>query len=290
MDLYFRKLKRKDIPQILEISKEIWEGEDYIPNVIETWLEGDDSYNYGAFLDIEMNHLVGFGRVKILSKNLVWLEGGRVKKSQQKKGIGEKLMRHALNYAKDYGATRAQYDTSSENYGSIALADKLGFTKKFRMELFYVRKEEIIFPKSVNLQDIKILTPEQALNVYKNIENGPDDEICIGWSYIPQKLKFLKNQKGKFISNLEAIIHDKSSPIRNEENESEIDIGWMILYGKPTYAKEILQYTLNQYHEDSRFDSYYLFCHPALVFIAKEVGFHREEEGPKGVILFEKIL
>jgi GNAT superfamily N-acetyltransferase len=290
MDLYFRKLKKNDIPQILEISKEIWEGEDYIPNVIEAWLGENESYNYGAFLDKEMNNLVGFGRVKILSKSLVWLEGGRVKISHQKKGIGEKLMKHALEYAKKIGAKKAQYDTSSQNYGSLALADKLGFVKKFRMELLLCKEVEIRLQENISYNTIRILSPEKALEVYENINNGPNDEICVGWSYIPKKLKFLKRQKGKWVSNLEAIIHDKSSPKEKQDKDSEIAAGWMILYGDPSYAKELLQFSLEKHKNRSKFNSYYLFCHPALLKVVKEFGFHREEDGPEGVILFEKDL
>lgn len=290
MDLYFRKLKRKDIPQILEISKEIWEGEDYIPNVIEAWLEEDNSYNYGAFLDEEMNNLVGFGRVKILSKSLVWLEGGRVKKDQQKRGIGEKLMKHALEYAKKIGAKKAQYDTSSQNYGSLALADRLGFVRKFRMEILFCKEADIQLQENFSYDSIRILSPKKALNVYEKIDNGPNDEICVGWSYIPKKLKFLKRQEGRWISNIEAIIHDKSSPKEKQDKDSEIAAGWMILYGAPSYAKELLQFSLEKHKNSSKFKSYYLFCHLALLKVVKELGFHREEDGPEGVILFEKDL
>ena len=39
MKLYFRELTFEDIPEILEISKDIWEGDDYIPHVIENWMK-----------------------------------------------------------------------------------------------------------------------------------------------------------------------------------------------------------------------------------------------------------
>ena len=79
MKLFFRDLTEKDIPAILDISKDIWEGDDYIPDVIKKWLNEDDKLVYGAFLEIEMKELIGFGRVKMFSNGVAWLEGGRVK-------------------------------------------------------------------------------------------------------------------------------------------------------------------------------------------------------------------
>ena len=87
-------MQRKDIPAVLDISKNIWEGDDYVPSVIHDWLDDKTSLNYGAFKDPNMDDLLGFGRVKVFNKNLAWLEGGRVKSSYQKQGIEKK--NHAI--------------------------------------------------------------------------------------------------------------------------------------------------------------------------------------------------
>ena len=79
MKLFFRELTIEDIPKVLGISKDIWEGDDYVPLVIERWLQEKDCMNYGTFLDGEKNELIGFGRVKTYPNGVAWLEGGRVK-------------------------------------------------------------------------------------------------------------------------------------------------------------------------------------------------------------------
>ena len=79
MKVYFRKLTKKDVPAILDISRDIWEGDDYIPNVIYDWLDDRESLNYGVFSELNFKNLIGFGRVKVYDYNLAWLEGGRVK-------------------------------------------------------------------------------------------------------------------------------------------------------------------------------------------------------------------
>lgn len=44
-----------------------------------------------------MHNLIGFGRLKIFDEDLAWLEGGSVKSSYQKQGIGKELMGYAIN-------------------------------------------------------------------------------------------------------------------------------------------------------------------------------------------------
>ena len=70
MKLYFRSLQKRDIPAIIDISKDIWEGDDYIPFVINDWLDDQESLNYGVFTDPSKRNLIGFGRVKIFNKNV----------------------------------------------------------------------------------------------------------------------------------------------------------------------------------------------------------------------------
>ena len=47
MKVYFRELTPEDIPAIKDISKDIWEGDDYIPYVIQEWLQEKNCMNYG---------------------------------------------------------------------------------------------------------------------------------------------------------------------------------------------------------------------------------------------------
>ncbi len=49
MKLYFRDLTKNDIPAILDISKDIWEGDDYIPDVIERWLNEKRQFSLRCF-------------------------------------------------------------------------------------------------------------------------------------------------------------------------------------------------------------------------------------------------
>jgi len=61
MKVYFRELTIEDILVVKDISKDIWDGDDYVPDVIEKWLQEDNCMNYGTFKDELKTEMVGFG-------------------------------------------------------------------------------------------------------------------------------------------------------------------------------------------------------------------------------------
>ncbi len=289
MEIYFRQLKIEDIPAIKDISKDIWEGDDYIPNVIEEWLQQKECINYGAFKDEEKKILIGFGRIKIMSKDLVWLEGGRVKFSLQHQGIGKEMIKYALEYARQINAKTAQYSTWSKNFDSISLAKKFGFQKK---KIMNILESNIKTLKLINNppSEVENITAKEALKIYRNIPNGPGDELCVGWSYIPLKLEYFVNKNWSWIRNSGAILQKiefKRTHFQEDPKNNEI---WMIVYGKPTAVRELLQHIIQIDLQTKNFEKFVVFCHPEITAIIKEIGFSYYDDDLSGVLLFEKHL
>ena len=289
MKLYFRDLTEKDIPAILNISKDIWEGDDYIPDVIERWLNEEDHLAYGTFLEEEMKDLIGFGRVKLFSNGVAWLEGGRVKVSHQKKGIGREQLKFAIDYATKVGAKVAQYDTSSRNLGSISLAKFHGFKEKKRMEVLECNINDIKL-KKYNFSEIRKISNEKAKEIYKKMDIGPGDELNIGWSYIP--LLNLEDKNSLWLTNSEAIlqkidIRSHAQPEKPKENEV-----WIIVYGDPLAACKLISYTLSFEIKREEIDLVELYCKAEVVKYVKDLGFKDPswEDEPVAVVLYEKKL
>jgi len=289
MKLFFRDLTNKDIPAILDISKDIWEGDDYIPDVIERWLNEKDNLAYGAFLEEEMKELIGLGRVKMFPNGVAWLEGGRVKITHQKQGIGRDLMKYAIDYAIKAGARVAQYDTSSRNFGSKSLAKFHGFKEKKRMEIVECKIRELKL-KEYDFSDIQKITNEEAKNVYTRIDIGPGEEINIGWSYIP--LSSLEDKNSLWLTNSEAILQKIDIKTRIQpENPREKEI-WIIVYGDPFAACKLISYALNFEIDKDKIDLVELYCKAEIVDYVKELGFDDPswEDEPVAVVLYEKKL
>ena len=289
MKLYFRDLTKKDIPAILDISKDIWEGDDYIPDVIERWLNEKDNLAYGAFLEEEMKELIGLGRVKMFPNGVAWLEGGRVKITHQKQGIGRDLMKYAIDYAIQVGAKIAQYDTSSRNFGSKSLAKFHGFKEKKRMEVLECDVIKLKL-KKYKFSDILKISNEEAKKVYQRMDIGPGDEINIGWSYIP--LSSLEDKNSVWLTNSQAILQKRDMGSRDlPEKPSEREI-WIIVYGTPEAILDLIFYTLSFEIDKNEIDLVELYCKAEVVKYVKELGFEDPswEEEPVAVVLYEKKL
>jgi len=289
MKLYFRDLTKKDIPAILDISKDIWEGDDYIPDVIERWLNDKDNLAYGGFLEEEMKELIGLGRVKMFPNGVAWLEGGRVKITHQKQGIGRDLMKYAIDYSIQVGAKIAQYDTSSRNFGSKSLAKFHGFKEKKRMEVLECDVNKLKL-KDYKFSDIREISNEEAKKVYQRMDIGPGDEINIGWSYIP--LSSLEDKNSVWLTNSQAILQKRDMGSRDlPEKPSEREI-WIIVYGTPEAIIDLISYTLSFEIDKNEIDVVELYCKAEVVKYVKELGFEDPswEEEPVAVVLYEKKL
>lgn len=287
MKVYFRELTSEDIPAIKDISKDIWEGDDYIPYVIQEWLQEKNCMNYGTFNDEKKTELIGFGRVKLYNKDIAWLEGGRIKVSFQGQGIGKLQLGYAVEYAKKVGAKIAQYDTSSGNFASISLAKYFGFTRKKCMDLVIANSEDIKITKNITPK-FEELFAKDVRELYKDFDIGSGDEICIGWSFIP--LKYITDEHGTWIYNKDAILQKmefKRSHKYEFPTEQEV---WMIVYGKPEAASNLIKYTIQKELETKKSKSFEIFCNFNVVELISEIGFKYHENERFGVILFEKFL
>lgn len=288
MKLYFRELTNDDIPAVKDISKDIWNGDDYIPDVIEKWLQEKNCMNYGTFIDEQKTFMVGFGRVKLYNKDIAWLEGGRIKVSYQRQGIGRKQLGYAIDYAYKVGAKVAQYDTSSKNYGSISLAEYYGFKKKKCMNVLDADRSDIKLIGSTSLK-IKKITVDKARDAYRNFDIGPGDEICMGWSYYP--LKEISDENGEwYIHNSDVIlqkINIKASPNQESPREDEV---WIIVYGNPQKAYDAIQNILQKELKNEKIKHFEVFSSPETANLVEELGFSYYEGEPFGVALYEKKL
>ncbi|MFX0006600.1 MAG: GNAT family N-acetyltransferase, partial [Candidatus Hermodarchaeota archaeon] len=237
--------------------------------------------------DESKTDLIGFGRVKLYNNDVAWLEGGRIKVSYQGQGIGKMQLGYAVKYAAKSGVKVAQYDTASDNYASIKLAKFYGFEQKKCMDLVMVNSDDVKLSGKIN-PNIDVLTDDDAKQIYKEFNIGPGDEICIGWSFIP--LKYINTELGSWIYNKEAILqkiefenpHDYELPLEQEV--------WMIVYGNPKGACDLIQYTIQKELETKGTKIFEVFCKHDVVDLIKKIGFQYHEDKRFGVLLFEKAL
>jgi GNAT superfamily N-acetyltransferase len=115
-----------DAPDVLEFTKFIWDGHDYIKYVWRDWLADPRGLlavaEYGG-------HAVGLGKITFLADGQWWLEGLRVDPKYQ----GLKISSHMFEYLDDWwqqhGGGAVRLMTSSERVQVHHLSARLGYAK-----------------------------------------------------------------------------------------------------------------------------------------------------------------
>ncbi len=121
-----RPLAPEDRPRIVEISSQIWDGHDYVPELLDEWFADADGEVVGALLD---GGLVGFARRTWLAPGLAWFEGIRTDPGCRGRGVGRAITEHLIHQARAGGASRISLSTYIRNEASIHIIESYGFER-----------------------------------------------------------------------------------------------------------------------------------------------------------------
>lgn len=173
--LKVREAELGDRQAILAISQRIWEGEDYIPFVVDQWL------TEGGLIVAELSgQVVGFAKITELSPGEVWLEGLRVHPDHQGKGIAKTLARAQLELALAWHAHTIRLATVEANEPSLHIATELGFRPLAR---FFYAEAEVRKPEnSPRLQQPALSAAQKFLDSSPALREG-QNLIGLGWRF-----------------------------------------------------------------------------------------------------------
>jgi RimJ/RimL family protein N-acetyltransferase len=164
------KVKRvtgSDREAVLEISRHIWNGYDYLPSVIDEWLKDPNSNIYGVEVD---ERLVAIANLRLVDDGRTgWMEGLRVHPDYRGKGYAHMLTRELMEKAKELGVEKLRYTTSTRNEASLKLAEKYGLTRVFEMSVFW-RQNLNAAPSKANGYPIRQIRPKE---VYALLQTSP---------------------------------------------------------------------------------------------------------------------
>ena len=191
MELVFRRLVSTDLSAIQDLSDSMDISNDpKIGNITGSLLQDSMCTLFGAFKD---DVLVGVGGLRDKGRNLAWIESIRVNGEYQRTGVGTGLFRHGEELARELGYLRAGFQTVTENAGSCRIGEELAFERKHEMTAFYARPENLPQSSAEHCRQAAA-SAEEALLALKRIPNGPRNEICIGWSYVPISADFFDSE------------------------------------------------------------------------------------------------
>ena len=121
--LRIRNALPSDHAAMLALTRDVWEGTDYIPFVWDEWLRDAAGRFMSAVLD---GRLVGLQHIERQPDSTAWVEGIRVAADLRDRGIGGRLLEEAVLWARQNGCSGLRLAMSSGNPASNRLAERAG--------------------------------------------------------------------------------------------------------------------------------------------------------------------
>jgi GNAT superfamily N-acetyltransferase len=122
----FRLAVPADKPRILEIAAQVWEGDDYIPQVIDDWLAPGQAQLVVATLDDQLAALARYDRT---FPGYAWFEGLRTDPAYQNRGLARALTGHLVDRARAGGVECIGLSTYFDNLASQKVSASYGFER-----------------------------------------------------------------------------------------------------------------------------------------------------------------
>lgn len=160
---------------MLEITRDVWEGSDYVPLVWNEWLR-DRS---GRVLVATVNgRMVGLQHAAIHPDNSVWLEGIRVASDVQGQGVGRALLHAGVAWAREIECEAVRLATTSTNPASNRIAELEGLRVVGRF-----RPLSAAATASAEPQDVRIAQPGELESVWRFVTQSADATFYTeGWT------------------------------------------------------------------------------------------------------------
>jgi GNAT superfamily N-acetyltransferase len=166
--IVFRKLTHEDYEDIVDISKDIWGGGDYLPSVFHKWV--DDKGIFLGGVDIDNNKVVAVAKLSILYDGSGWMEGLRVHKNYRGQKLGKRATEEILikaNEALESGIiNKIAFATHITNIESKNMMEKMNFKLKETQVLAI--KNISALDSNINIEDFHVeawdITFEEFIN------------------------------------------------------------------------------------------------------------------------------
>ncbi len=179
-----RKARAEDRPRILEISSKIWEGDDYVPELLDAWLA--DEHGELAIAAWE-DQVIAFAHRTWLCPGIAWLEGIRTDPEWEGRGAAKAITDHFIRGAANAGASSIHLSAYVENEASIHIIESYGFT---RIATFcYVERAAMPATDAVpkHVFQIQHLEPEHLLKFVDQSDflSLAQRQFPRGWRFYP---------------------------------------------------------------------------------------------------------
>ncbi len=167
-ELTLRPMRGADRDRVAEISRDIWDGHDYLPRVFDDWLADAGSAFQAAELD---GVVVGVQRLRPIAPGLLWYEGLRVASTHRRQGLARTMLASAIADAREQGFREMRLGTG--NPDAVPLFESLGFRRL--VDVRWWRGLRVEGGEPARMPD-----PAEARRYWQAVEKSPGIELYHG--------------------------------------------------------------------------------------------------------------
>ena len=154
----------------MEITRDVWEGRDYIPKVFDRWVSDAGASFQAAELD---GVVVGVQRMRPYAPGLTWYEGLRVASTHRRQGLARAMLASAIAEAREQGFREMRLAT--RDGPAIRLFESAGFHRL--VEVRWWRGGRLEGGEPARIPD-----PEEARRLWPVVAASPGIELYGGVS------------------------------------------------------------------------------------------------------------
>jgi GNAT superfamily N-acetyltransferase len=166
--LTIRPVRPADRERVIELTRDIWDGHDYLPRVFDDWV----SEAGATFQAVELDGMVvGLQRLRPYASRLVWYEGLRVASTHRRQGLARSMLGSAIAEAREQGFREMRLATG--NPTAVTLFESAGFE----------RLVDVRWWKGVRVEggeSARIPAPAEAAKLWSAVRSSPGLELYGG--------------------------------------------------------------------------------------------------------------
>lgn len=185
--IQLRRAAEADRADILAIAAQIWEGDDYLPDVIDEWLAPGPGQ---LIVATDGGRVVGLGRCVSEFPGFAWLEGLRVDPARQGQGIAKALTARMMELADAHGAQVVALSTYIDNTASQKVSAGFGF-KPVVGFAYAEGKPAAVLPHAQPSRRVLEVRREEAAEFV-----AASRSLAVGRGYLPHSWRFYPFDRG----------------------------------------------------------------------------------------------
>ncbi len=186
-----RPVRPGDRAAVEAIAAQVWDGEDYLPQVFDDWLADPEGLFWAATIH---DRLIGLVKLTRMEAGEWWMEGLRVDPAYRRRGIGRILYRHVLSQARRYAPGVLRFSTASDNATIVRLAAETGFAQVASFVAYGAAADPTVAADGVGR--LAVCAPSDLRRVLAYLEASPyyrtaEHMLEQNWRFLPLRERLL---------------------------------------------------------------------------------------------------